>query len=427
MLRRRALAAVLALAPFAAQAQFALIGPTQPVLDNGDRLATTAWVNLFVNAGLPLASGKIWIGSVGNIATAQIPSGDLTVSNAGVFTFGTVNANVGSFGSATQCASVTVNAKGLVTAASQNVCTPAIASVTGLGTGVGAALAINVGSAGAPVLFNGALGTPSSGVATNLTGTAAGLTAGAASAVAVGAITGLGTGVGTFLATPSSANLRGAITDETGTGLAYFQGGDIGTPSAGVGTNLTGLNATNLGSGTIPAARMPALTGDCTTSAGAVAVSCTGKVAGVFGQLPGETTTGNASAGNVGEYVSSTVLGGSAVPLTSTVPANITSISLTAGDWDVWGSLAMAPAAGTTTSLMAAWISTTSASVPTAPNNGAEISFNLSFPAGVTQLFPVGRMRLSLAATTTVYLSTVTTFAVSTEAAYGFIAARRAR
>lgn len=46
------------------------------------------------------------------------------------------------------------------------------------GTGVGTALAINVGSAGAFVTHGGALGTPSSGVATNLTGTAAGLTAG---------------------------------------------------------------------------------------------------------------------------------------------------------------------------------------------------------------------------------------------------------
>ena len=41
-----------------------------------------------------------------------------------------------------------------------------------LGTGVATALAVNTGSAGAMVLFNGALGTPSSGTVTNLTGTA---------------------------------------------------------------------------------------------------------------------------------------------------------------------------------------------------------------------------------------------------------------
>src|SRR6478609_7896187 len=38
------------------------------------------------------------------------------------------------------------------------------------GTGVQTALGVNIGSAGAPVLFNGALGTPSSGSGANLTG-----------------------------------------------------------------------------------------------------------------------------------------------------------------------------------------------------------------------------------------------------------------
>lgn len=52
-----------------------------------------------------------------------------------------------------------------------NTCTIRIASdVTGLGTGVATALGVNVGSAGAPVLFNGAGGTPSSMTATNVTG-----------------------------------------------------------------------------------------------------------------------------------------------------------------------------------------------------------------------------------------------------------------
>jgi len=48
----------------------------------------------------------------------------------------------------------------------------AIGDVTGLGTGVATALGVNIGSAGAPVVLGGALGTPSSGTVTNLTGTA---------------------------------------------------------------------------------------------------------------------------------------------------------------------------------------------------------------------------------------------------------------
>ena len=47
---------------------------------------------------------------------------------------------------------------------------PALGDVTGLGTGVATALAVNVGSAGAPVVLNGALGTPSSGNLANCTG-----------------------------------------------------------------------------------------------------------------------------------------------------------------------------------------------------------------------------------------------------------------
>lgn len=115
-----------------------------------------------------------------------------------------------------------------------------VANLAGAGTGVLTALGVNIGSAGAPVLFNGAGGTPSSMTATNLTGTAAGLTAGAASAVAVGGITGLGTGVATWLATPSSANLASAVTGETGSGALVF--------------------------GTSPTLAAPALTGDATST-----------------------------------------------------------------------------------------------------------------------------------------------------------------
>lgn len=49
---------------------------------------------------------------------------------------------------------------------------PVSTGISGLGTGVAAALAVNTGSAGAFVVFDGALGTPSSGTVTNLTGTA---------------------------------------------------------------------------------------------------------------------------------------------------------------------------------------------------------------------------------------------------------------
>jgi hypothetical protein len=49
---------------------------------------------------------------------------------------------------------------------------PISTGVSGLGTNIATALAVNVGTAGAPVINGGVLGTPSSGTVTNLTGTA---------------------------------------------------------------------------------------------------------------------------------------------------------------------------------------------------------------------------------------------------------------
>lgn len=79
----------------------------------------------------------------------------------------------------------------------------------------------------------------------------------ATGSVAVGNITGLGTGVATFLATPSSANLASAVTDETGSGALVFANSptlttpNLGTPSALILTNATGTpNSITLTNGT---------------------------------------------------------------------------------------------------------------------------------------------------------------------------------
>ena len=108
------------------------------------------------------SAGQFPIASAGSAADWKSLSGDATLASNGVLTLSTVNTNVGSFGSATNCVAFTTNGKGLITAASATTCTPAIASVTGLGTGVATALAVNIGTAGSFITNGGALGSPSS-------------------------------------------------------------------------------------------------------------------------------------------------------------------------------------------------------------------------------------------------------------------------
>lgn len=136
----------------------------------------------------------------------------------------------------------------------------------------------------------------------------------------------------------------------------------------------------------------------------------------------GTITNDNAVTGEVGEYILQTVPIGSAVALTTAVPTNITSISLTAGDWDVSGLVQMAPAGSTITVSVRGTINTTSASM-------GQI-FASDYPAAVAAAvinLTVPTIRLSLATTTTVYLVTNAQFTTSTLAGYGFIAARRIR
>jgi len=88
------------------------------------------------------------------------------------------------------------------------------------GAGVVTALGVNVGSAGAPVLFNGAGGTPLSITLTNASGTAASLTAGnvTTNANLTGHIT--STGNASVLGSFSFSQLNTALTGDDAAGLA---------------------------------------------------------------------------------------------------------------------------------------------------------------------------------------------------------------
>ena len=174
-------------------------------------------------------------------------------------------------------------------------------------------------------------------------------------------------------ASTTSAQLAGVISDETGTGSLVFQ--------------------------TTPTLNQP--------------------------NIVGTTTNNNATAGSVGELLTNNTLTTSA---SSGVTLNATSVSLTAGDWDVTGIVQTNPAGTTTTSIIIAGVSTASATLQTIVaglNNNN--SLTSAIPAGFGTSLSAPVTRISLAATTTVFLVAQVTFAASTMTVSGFIRARRIR
>lgn len=170
------------------------------------------------------------------------------------------------------------------------------------------------------------------------------------------------------------------------------------------------------------------------TSVFAVFANGSGRIAGnftVFGALVatngivGTTAVGNAIAGNVGEFASSYVaLAGSPVALVTATSANVTSISLTAGDWDVEGNINFSGTIATITSKRGA-ISVTSATMPTDGSevwNGQQTTV-ATFVDGVA----IPRKRVNVSSTTTVYLVGQASFSAGAVSASGGITARRVR
>ncbi len=232
-----------------------------------------------------------------------------------------------------------------------------------------------------------------------------------------------------------------------GGALAVTSGGTGINTVPGVGKILIG-NGTNYTLGTLTSL-LPAFSGDATTSAGStiitfntvnasvgsfgdashtvtVTVNAKGLITAITTQqintaILGSVTNDLATAGNLGEYVTATASG---IALTSGVALNITSISLTAGDWDISGVSGFTAAATTLVTIAQGGSSLVSATIG---GFGSYWQDTVNFSAGATIIRSIPTTRISLAVTTTIYLVQTATFTVSTATASGLIRARRVR
>lgn len=310
----------------------------------------------------------------------------------------TINANltgpITSVGNATSVASQTGTGSTFVMQASPTISGhPTIEGVTSTGaTGTG-----NLVFSLSPTLTTPNLGTPTTLVGTNITGTAAGLTAGTVTTNAnlTGVITSIGnatsiasqTGTGTKFVVDTSPTIitptiSGHFTAEgvtstgaTGTGKLVFDTSPsfttpaLGTPSALVGTNITGTAAA--------------------LNIGGTATQAT--------NLTGRTAGSSPSAGNAGEHPTTGT--GSSVSLTNATATNVASIPLPAGNWLVFGSGTFNFPGASSAGALFVTINNASATFPSAPYYAG-----LQFTATNETSIPAPTRYFSSNASFTVYL-----------------------
>ena len=188
-----------------------------------------------------------------------------------------------------------------------------------------------------------------------------------------------------------------ALTVQSGTtGAATFDSGTTGAVNIGTGASIKTVTIGN---------------------------STSGSKVNIYGETNGVA----AAAGYVGQPISSLIPSGSAVSLTTATPANVTSILLTAGDWDVEGSVTYV--ANTASAVVSsAWESGINTVTATLPTDGTEQFFGIAAVIATTSFntsLTIPRKIINVSTSTTAYLVAESTFTAGTVTAYGNITARR--
>jgi len=134
-----------------------------------------------------------------------------------------------------------------------------------------------------------------------------------------------------------------------------------------------------------------------------------------------------AAAGKIGEIITATLTSGSAVSLVTATAKTVTSIDLTAGQWQINGTVIIVSASSTTTTLIAGAINTTTNVLPALSSNGYAVAQMATVTGSATWSLATGTLDVNVPSTTTYYLIAQSNFGVSTTTAYGKITARRVR
>lgn len=445
---------------------------------------TNLVTDLAAKQSTTLTSAHILVGNGSNVATDVAAGGDLTLANTGAFTLATVNSNVGSFGTASSVGTFTVNAKGLVTAASNTSIQIAESQVTNLVTDLAAKQSTTLTSAHI-LVGNGSNVATDVAMSGDVTISNAGVTAIGTNKVAnsqlaqMAAHTFKGNNTGStanaldLTATQLTAELNVMVGDSgaggtkglvpapvTGDATKFLRGdgtwvtnsGDVTGPGSAVADHVVTFNGTTgkiiKDSGLTLAGTN---TGDVTLTSSAQGLTISGQAltlalaaSGVIGtvsattqtftgiktfetQLIGKGTATNDSAasGYIGEYLESKSTGSSAFANTG-VYDDLTSLSLTAGDWDVTAIMVL-DGAGSTSLQAQIGISSTSGNSGTGLNSGENL-VTKNVVNGSADYLDVPVYRVSIASTTTYYLKRRGSYGGTSPSSTGYrLSARRVR
>jgi hypothetical protein len=215
---------------------------------------------------------------------------------------------------------------------------------------------------------------------------------------------------GAFATTLTVTNTTGVTLPTTGTLLANSRNINTTAPITGGGD----------------------LSADRTIAISAIAQSTSGVDASAAQRL-GTNTNDLASAGNIGQVITQTRLVASALSITSNTATNVTAtkLTLTAGDWEIWGVIGLTGTA-TAGDIISAGISPANSSA-TLPGSDSNSLTQMAFLTGnmdlniLDMIVPTPRLIVNLTGNTDYYLVVRFRFATGTASTFGQIQGRRMR